>query len=1489
MNKKKIGVAVITVPVLAAGTVALASSYRAGTDFKPSDTEQELQVNQVVFDKDENGTGHEKKKDGDESRLFKKNEEKENGEATQLKDQADYLFENQQMHTESVGIVDDNNKEKTSSDTADTKSQDEKQPDKVYNLTKDESKADTSLNNNNAATNGTGNGSGGPSSEKETTTTTTTTTKKPSKNNSNKNNTGNKDDSSNSGNNGSNNNGGNGNTNNGNNNGNTNNGNNGSNSDNNNGNNNSTSRPADTAKDPESVKKDPSNSFGTDKPYTDGITPGLDADETGDTTSVVIMQSTESSGNGLYEGQTVERTAIYNALDTWVYGKDGNRYLWRSDALDRYVRIDAVSFDGSKSWNTTFPLTLPEDLEEGQMLIKVSYRLSTKDNEWTERQVKYNLYQNRIFVLAKQLQEDNQVIGAEDILNLEQHPEIGSKLNLLMCQWYAFGNEELTELFPGWTENNEIVPWFYPVTKGRHILEPADSIPLDSGYTVKMTPQWMTEDLKIDYFGKLCYLQTLTDFNEGVLTGGLLNRTLSVPKYIQSVDLSDDMDQDVEYLEIPDTVLYYDETTTGVRVEKGYKVNENNLNYSSTQDGILADKAKTEYLGVPCELESLTVPGTVNRVVLTENNNLSTLKLEAQIYDELPEITYRDLKDCKTILKDDLLLSFIENNYRALSVGKGNTVASEENPDTTYTVKNEGIVSNQGELRKVLKTGRHNFRLPSDVTTIQSGAFEEVSGLTTVILPQAGDKITLEKDCFAGSDVTTIRCYSEEQYQSVKEQLDASGAADDITVEIIGKSVEGIGYIRSETEDTESVTVIDVPDSITSFEGVLTTKEGEALDITAIGDNAFENCNSLEWVNLPESVKSIGYQAFRNCSSLQGLFISSTDNIYIGNLSVDGCDSLRFIGSNAPNAEMQDGYDPVVSDAQGNMFFYVPTGAEGYGGNSLYFLEESGVYGYSMVDIGDGCYMLYGLDAEGNPWIGLRSGSNVADQVTLPDTTVELFTGALEGTHAPSGSYTVNWDDLSSLWVLDNNAFRESDIGGTVTLLGMPEWFGSYYIGEYSFYGCTKIQSVQIPQENFNIYDGAFGNCSSLKSVVIDGSSYSSIFTGVFTGCDELSDITFGCSYPLTLTSYANSEFRFNYDWTQDEAAQKLRIHVPEGSEMEYIKAWRYLFCGYVDYWDQTAYMAMWETIESENIDWTTGTLPSDETVMNLLESKLLNMENNIRMMLGVETVQEPTDMYHYRFDSNAWTLTLLRVPSNLTELDLGMVWNMGFPFNMDITYIDSNAFIKSSHLQQLDIPYSLAGIKENAFAGIDSDKLVLNFSGMTPPELMRTDETQPFSFGIEDARIEIHVPEGCEGDYINAWKYALAGSEDEEKVFQAENRLRVMMGLEPLEEPDKEKDDANGISDGETKSAEEDIEENAGDTSDEAISDEEIIVEEPEDDSEDTPDQEETGNSEDIENTEETENTETEDTEKTEESAFTEQNAESADVSVESEEETQG
>ena len=1401
MKKKKTGIAIVTVPILAAGTVALAASYQSDINFKPSDSGQDVQVNQVVFDGDDTETGHKKSKDGEQSHLLQKNKDDKDSEGTQKKEQADYLFENSQINSGTVGIMDNSSTEKK--DTGESQTGEAK-PSSIYNVTKDPSKADTTLNNSQTGTNTSGgdnSGSTADDSGKKNNTENPDPTKKPSNN-------------GNGGNNGGGNSGNNGNSgggNNGDNSGDNGSDDNGKNDDN--GNNNTT-RPADRVQDPESEKENPVIGD-TQKPFDEGIKPGKKEDENGDNASVIIMQAMYGS-NLLYEGQKVTQKEIYNALDTWVGGGDGTTYIWGANAFENYVRIDAVSFDGGTTWIREFPVTIPENIGEDQMVIQASYRLSKKNTKWITRKVPYIPAQNRIFLLSEKLREDSEKIKTDTIINGDQHPEVGSILRLYQYQWRLFGDNYMTGLFPGWTEKDRIVPWFYKAQKGRHILEPADLIPLGDGYKVKLTVQWMSDTGEVgSEYNNLAYLQTLTGFTEEALSKKGQQTVMSVPKYVQAIQIDSDAELEADYLEIPDTVLYYDTDSKGLSVNQGYRVDEANTVYAATKEGILTDKEQTAYLGIPCKIKTLTIPETINTVALTANNKLSTLYIQAKILDEIPDITYGYLSNCNTVVADDLLNTFVEKNYEALK-GRGNTVAATENPKITYTVKNEGIISNKGELRRVFQTGRHNFRVPEGTRAIQNGAFAEVSDLTTVILPQNGEDIELEEGCFKDSEITTIRCYSEEQFESVTGQIGKSGAPDGVRIEYIGQSAEGIGYVRSEKDGIEEITVIDAPDTLTSFEGLLTTDAGDTLTVTAIGDDAFENCSNLVWVELPESVKSIGYQAFRNCSSLQGIFINSKDHIYIGDKSLDGCDSLRIAGSNAMTAELQNNYIVPVTDEFGNGSFFIPTGSVGYTSNCIYFTEESGVHGYSIENIGGNGKMLYGLDANGNPWIGIRSTEHVSDEVILPTTTKELYTSAMENTVSPSGSYTVNWDDLTQLWVVGDCSFMNSEVSGDVRLIGQAEGFASYYIGEQAFYGCCDISSVSVIQESFNLYANAFSYCTSLKDVELYGASYSSMYSRAFTGCSELTDITFNSSEPILPVIYGAQELQFNGDWTVQEEAQHLRLHVPSGSEMAYIKAWRYLYCGYyARSGDETAYTRMWNDIQTDNINWETWELPSDETVMGLLEEKLLDGENRLRMMLGAETVSEPTDLYHYTYSS--WVLTLLRVPSGVTELDLADTDAMGMPSLAVVDYIESNAFIRADGLKYLNIPFTLQGIYENAFAGITSEKVILNFESPTAPQLIDIGGDSVFNFGIDDAQIRIQVPEGCEENYIDAWKYALAGYADLDAVREAaienlgtsedgaaptdeeidlevqrillpaENRLRGMMGMELLDEAELE------------------------------------------------------------------------------------------------------
>lgn len=52
----------------------------------------------------------------------------------------------------------------------------------------------------------------------------------------------------------------------------------------------------------------------------------------------------------------------------------------------------------------------------------------------------------------------------------------------------------------------------------------------------------------------------------------------------------------------------------------------------------------------------------------------------------------------------------------------------------------------------------------------------------------------------------------------------------------------------------------------------------------------------------------------------------------------------------------------------------------------------------------------------------------------LPAQTQEIYKYAMADTKSPSGSYTLNLDEVTGLWALDGGAFMDSDISGDIYL-----------------------------------------------------------------------------------------------------------------------------------------------------------------------------------------------------------------------------------------------------------------------------------------------------------------------------------------------------------------------------------------------------------------------------------------------------------------------
>ena len=1372
---KKAGIAAISVSVLTAGTVGIVSAYQNGKDYKPSKNERNIQDNQVVFSDEDNTIGHKKDKEKEDSELLKKNRNEDDG--AKKEDNQGYLFENSSMllpekNTSSIiaegtGLTDAGG---TSNGT-------------VYNLTGNASNADLLINGGNGTK---GNGLQEDSSKdnnKNSDKNGNPDQKKDEKDSDDKDHTGSNDKK-----------------------------------DENGGNPTpSKPRPSASAKDPETKKNTPSSGIIDYKPFIEGIVPKQDNDEEGENGSVIILPVSDYNANMLYKGQSVDESIIYNAFDTFVAGRDGSAYVWGTESYGKYIRVSGISFDGGISWINEFPVTIPKDLGDGQMKIRMEFRTSLTQEKWGVRDIDYDPKNTRLFVLSRDVREGEEQIDPETIINEEsQYPEVGTKVNLFRFQERYLGTDRLTKLFPGWMEDGTLVPGFYSVTDGRHILEPAEMVDLDSSYVVKVKYVWMSEDYKVDNaYDNLCYLQTLTDMDtpwkaswsdDGWQVFSSFD-TLSVPKYIQAVRIDEEAGLSVNYLEIPDTVLYIETQKSGMRVNKGYVVDKDNLNYSSTSEGLLMNKEGTEILSIPYSKTSITVPESVTKFKVEKNNQLKKIVIKRTEGEELPEINYENLKNCKIVIDEEHLEEVLKNNQKYFNKKTGNTVVSSENQDVKYYVEDGMIIDDSGSLRKVLESGNQRVKLPEDIRYVQVSAFEENKNITSLIMPQNGKIVEFEKGSLENSSVNTILCYGEKQYESVKMQMEQLGL-DSITVEMLKKSKEGYGYSVEYNDGTENCTLIDAPDDVKFFDGTVTAEDGTPVQITELGDNVFNSCENLTWAFLPESVEKIGNQSFLGCTGLQGIMIRNTEKITIGNGAFDDCDSLRFIGSNAMDGEFLDGYSPMVTDSRNMKYFYVPTGATGYNENCVSFTPESGVVSYDVISDGGNGWILYGLDMMADPWLALRSGETVADEAFLPETTMEIYSYAFADTKAENGDfYSIDFENTMT-WALDEGAFRGSDIGKDVVLNT------DSYVFNYVFQDCEKIESIELPGTgDLNLGESVMNGCTNLKTAKI-GSLNGDIYTGFFTGCPQLTDIYFENETPPKLAGVFSSGHHFNYDWTTEEESQNLRIHVPEGTEKDYVKAWRYDYVGYAEFQGQNPpYLRMWQDVQMENINWETWELPEDSLVDAKTKEKLLVYENYIWTMLGKDPVSEPVDFYPYHVDGYGY-VRLAGVPSDVTEVDLYDTEFMGLPEGWYYDGIEPYAFAGTKNLKKITLPYNLSELSNNVFAGIETDSLTVVFDEYWAIDLVLEDG-QPFSFGVDDSVLHLEVPEEMQDEYIEEWSYRLAGYQDLESMrasVKAElaaggtepsdeevdieiagrllpqvNRLRRMMGLDEIEKLDTE------------------------------------------------------------------------------------------------------
>lgn len=307
------------------------------------------------------------------------------------------------------------------------------------------------------------------------------------------------------------------------------------------------------------------------------------------------------------------------------------------------------------------------------------------------------------------------------------------------------------------------------------------------------------------------------------------------------------------------------------------------------------------------------------------------------------------------------------------------------------------------------------------------------------------------------------------------------------------------------------------------------TYEGETYNVTSIGAHAFEYCDKLSSVSIPNSVTSIGECAFAGCNKLSSVSIPNSVTS-IGDRAFDGCKSLTSIV--IPNSVTSIGSCAFVGCISltsfemanadnlthiGDEVFYGCTALTTpiYNSHIFVYLPTSYMGAYAIPNgietiVGGACYGCEGLTSIEIPNSVTKIGYSVfrgCTSLANPICHGRMFV------YLPT-SYTGSYEIPYGI---------ESIIGGAcsgcegLTSVVIPNSVTN--IGQSAFSRCKKLTSIELPNRITSIENGTFRECTGLTSIVIPN-NVTSIGRSAFELCERLETVTLGTELE-TIGEYA--------------------------------------------------------------------------------------------------------------------------------------------------------------------------------------------------------------------------------------------------------------------------------------------------------------------------------------------------------------------------------
>ena len=319
--------------------------------------------------------------------------------------------------------------------------------------------------------------------------------------------------------------------------------------------------------------------------------------------------------------------------------------------------------------------------------------------------------------------------------------------------------------------------------------------------------------------------------------------------------------------------------------------------------------------------------------------------------------------------------------------------------------------------------------------------------------------------------------------------------------------------------------------------------------LVGIDGHAFKDCNKLQAVSIPSSVKTIGEYAFTGCTSLRSITLPGT----LENLSLAfaaGCDNLEAVNVGSGVGLTYHSFDGVLCK-EGEIVYCppkcprsltIPDSIKGIAKEVFAKNKQlNSVTISGATKIGEGAF---------KDCPNLQSVSILGPVEEIGDKAFEKCT-ALESILIPGSVKSVGGQAFSGCTALSSIAFGEGveTIGhhafsecSMLTNVSMPKSLRKMYysvfencfglervvlqeglesIPESAFCFCTALREIRVPSTVWVIRTKAFMGCTALERVVLPSAGLQEIGRYVFFGCENLTSI----NVPENTVTYEDTFF----------------------------------------------------------------------------------------------------------------------------------------------------------------------------------------------------------------------------------------------------------------------------------------------------------------------------------------------------------------------------